>query len=586
MPQNRFSPKSRNAVVVLGMHRSGTSALAGVMAHLGCDLPQALMEANPSNAKGYYESLRLYEMNDAILASGGGRWDEWQPFNPDWIGSHRGDEFLAKGGQVLDGEFAASRMFVIKDPRMCLLMPFWTQLFAQEEITPTYLHIHRNPVEVATSLNIRDGLPLAYGILLWLRHVLDAEQGSRGANRCFTSYDRLLGDWSGVIDEITARTGIVFARNSEAVAVEISDFLTPDMNNSAKAARSTSQSRLLSKWVGPVLDILESWAEQGEDAGDFETLDALRAELDATAPLFGALVRDARKAAEYKTALGSTTDKLDALRVQETDLQVSLNGYVQQAQEMVTQLEATRHALASVSADKQTLEQELATQQAARATAEQSSADLSAQLSTSTQELERLEKALTELDREKWQLQSELAQRTSETVDIGRRNEEYAEQVRALTEQIDELRQTRSAREQENEQLKKDARLLRTNLEKELEQKFETVLTQVRNQSDSALNTLKSAHDAQVAENEQLRKNARLLRVNLQKELEQKLETVLIQNRAQGEQMRETYAKAQTQQRERIAQLEADNWALRSSTSWKITKPLRSLVLLLRSRRG
>jgi len=59
MTKKRFSPKSRNAVVVLGMHRSGTSALAGVLARLGCDLPQTLMPTNDFNAKGYYESLRL-----------------------------------------------------------------------------------------------------------------------------------------------------------------------------------------------------------------------------------------------------------------------------------------------------------------------------------------------------------------------------------------------------------------------------------------------------------------------------------------------------------------------------------------------
>ena len=671
MTKKRFSPKSRNAVVVLGMHRSGTSALAGVLARLGCDLPQTPMPTNDDNAKGYYESLRLYEMNDAILRSGGAQWDDWQPFNPDWGTSHRAEEFLASGAETLTAEYGTSRMFVLKDPRMCVLMPFWNRLFEQEEITPTYVHIHRNPVEVATSLYTRDGLPLTYGVLLWLRHVLDAELGSRGALRCFTSYDQLLGNWTDVIAQIKANTGLVFSRTSDSVNAEISTFLTPDMNTSAITARNTHQSPLLSQWAGRIFEVLERWTTQGEDPADFTTFDDIRAEMDGVAPLFGTLIRDARTATQHKTALEVVTAELDTLRAQTTtqtnDSQASINGYQLQAQDMLarlqaaqTEVEATRQQIAHEQAlreemqqtldklakKKKTLRKALTAQQAAhddasaqqltaRQTARQTATDLDAQLTAVTQEVEQLTKTLTEIDQEKWQLQSELAQRTSETVDLDRQNTEHAAQAATLTAQLDDLKTAQAAQIQENEQLKKSARLLqvntrkeleqkfetalaqlrtqsdaemaalrhaadtqtqeneqlkksgrmmRVNLQKELEQKFETALTQVRTQSDAEIATLRYAADTQTQENEQLKKSGRMMRVNLQKELEQKLQATLMQNRKSSEKMRDDLAKSQAQQHQRIAELEGDNWALRHSTSWKITKPLRSLVLFLRPR--
>ncbi len=612
MTKKRFSPKSRNAVVVLGMHRSGTSALAGVLARLGCDLPQTLMPTNDFNAKGYYESLRLYEMNDAILRSGGAQWDDWQPFNPDWETSHRAEEFLATGAEVLTEEYGTSRMFVLKDPRMCVLMPFWNRLFEQEEITPTYVHIHHSPMEVATSLHTREGLPLTYGVLLWLRHVLDAELGSRDALRCFTSYDQVLGNWTDVIAQIKADTGLVFSRTSDSVNAEISTFLTPDMNTSVAAARNTHQNPLLSKWAGRILEVLERWATQGEDPADFATFDDVRAEMEDVAPLFGTLIRDARTATQHKTALEAVTAELDTLRAQTTTQEASINGYQLQAEDMLaqlqaaqTELETTRQQTAQEQAlreemqqtldklakKKKSLRKALTAQQAAhddahaqQLTARQTATDLDTQLTAVTQELEQLTKNLTEVDQEKWQLQSELAQRTSETMDLARQNTEYTEKMATLTAQIDDLERAQAAQTQESEQLKKSARLLQVNTQKELEQKFETALAQLRTQSDAEIATLRHAADIQAQENEQLKKSGRMMRVNLQKELEQKLQETLMQNRKSSEKMRTDLANAQAQQHQRIADLEGDNWALRHSTSWKITKPLRSLVLFLRPR--
>src|SRR5262245_41143141 len=77
--------RSRQAILVLGMHRSGTSALTRVFSLLGADLPKNLMAAAPSsNETGHWESLDLFVIHDELLTSAGSRWDDWRAFNPDW----------------------------------------------------------------------------------------------------------------------------------------------------------------------------------------------------------------------------------------------------------------------------------------------------------------------------------------------------------------------------------------------------------------------------------------------------------------------------------------------------------------------
>src|SRR5580658_5857134 len=72
------------ALLVLGMHRSGTSALTRVFSLLGADLPNNMLDANPTNEAGHWESLDLMVGHDELLASAGSRWDDWRAFNPDW----------------------------------------------------------------------------------------------------------------------------------------------------------------------------------------------------------------------------------------------------------------------------------------------------------------------------------------------------------------------------------------------------------------------------------------------------------------------------------------------------------------------
>jgi len=103
------SKGKRQAVLVLGMHRSGTSALAGVIARLGAALPKTQVRADLNNKRGYGESSELVQFHERLLASAGSGWRDWERFDPNWmafgpplvISATEVDEILALLGQSM-----------------------------------------------------------------------------------------------------------------------------------------------------------------------------------------------------------------------------------------------------------------------------------------------------------------------------------------------------------------------------------------------------------------------------------------------------------------------------------------------------
>src|SRR6516225_2492198 len=81
------SAQRRVCVMVLGMHRSGTSALSRMLNLLGCDLPKTLMGPSKGNEAGHWESRAIADFNDRLLESAGSDWHDWTAINPGWFSS-------------------------------------------------------------------------------------------------------------------------------------------------------------------------------------------------------------------------------------------------------------------------------------------------------------------------------------------------------------------------------------------------------------------------------------------------------------------------------------------------------------------
>ncbi|RZJ85944.1 MAG: hypothetical protein EON88_25585, partial [Brevundimonas sp.] len=150
------APATPQAVIVLGMHRSGTSALTSTLAGLGYALPKDVMAGAPDNPRGFFEPRSVARLNERILQSLGGSWDQTGPFvvrrktladSARRIADHVEATFLHETCSVLSRTFPRDRSIVIKDPRIALLTPLWRRALEALGYDPVLVHIHRPPIE-------------------------------------------------------------------------------------------------------------------------------------------------------------------------------------------------------------------------------------------------------------------------------------------------------------------------------------------------------------------------------------------------------------------------------------------------------
>lgn len=274
----------RCAIVVAGMHRSGTSATARVLSLMGCALPDTLMEPNANNERGYWESRAIMELNDEILESAGSRWDDWERFNPDWHRSPLAGQFRDRARAVLAAEFGEAPLFVLKDPRICRLLPFWTPVLEEFGAAPRFVLPIRNPLDVAASLEARNGFDPSYGQLLWLRHVLDAEADTRGQPRAVLRYEALLRMWQPAVRRVGEELGLAWPLRPGAVEPEVAAFLDDGMRHHARDDAEVLDNDTLPRWVRDAFAVFDRRARGESRQGDDAILDGIRQALDEAGP--------------------------------------------------------------------------------------------------------------------------------------------------------------------------------------------------------------------------------------------------------------------------------------------------------------
>lgn len=178
-------------VFIIGMHRSGTSALGGVLEQLGLTVGKNVMAANAGNPKSYAENQALVDLHDRFLDSIGSVWRDPKPVRQEQFAGGAAGEFREELLQLLHEEFGTGRA-LIKDPRMCRLMPLWIPLILEHFPQASFLLPIRHPVEVAHSLLKRESFTMDQGLQLWRVHVLEGERATRGFPRQFSTYDQLM----------------------------------------------------------------------------------------------------------------------------------------------------------------------------------------------------------------------------------------------------------------------------------------------------------------------------------------------------------------------------------------------------------
>ncbi|NOG53997.1 MAG: hypothetical protein HND57_06660 [Planctomycetes bacterium] len=170
----------------------------------------------------------------------------------------------------------------MKDPRLCRLVPLWLDALRALQAEAAFVIPIRNPLEVAQSLEARDGMSVNQGLLLWLRHFLTAERDTRGCRRAFCHYTSLLDDWRAVIDAIEQRLNLSLPRRTHRAEAEIDQFLTSSARHQVTADDHLMARRDVLSWVKIAYKwAVEAVAEAEGPTAALDDLDAMFSEAEA-----------------------------------------------------------------------------------------------------------------------------------------------------------------------------------------------------------------------------------------------------------------------------------------------------------------
>lgn len=388
----RGASPAGKGLLVLGMHRSGTSALTRLLNLHGAALGDDLLPAGHDNPSGFWELREAVAIHERLLAGLGMAWDDPRPLPPDWDNSETGRRASDEIGALIDRTFAGETLWAVKDPRLCRFAPLWSRAMRVRGIEPHAILVARHPAEVAHSLQTRDALPAAVGNLLWARHFVDAVAGSDDIPRTLLRYSDLLQDWRGALAGIEQALGVEL-RHDSAIDAAADAFVVPQMRHHVvdggqyadalvaplqAALGRSNDNALLSAWpaavdrfsqvLAPVEGVVDGLAgmlsttraelatAHHETAGLRRELDergrwgaSLDAELQALRTIHGALVGEHAGAVRWAQSLQG---ELAALGETYRGLQADRDEKLAWAQATRDELEQLRQAYLRVDADR------------------------------------------------------------------------------------------------------------------------------------------------------------------------------------------------------------------------------------------
>lgn len=292
------------AILIMGMHRSGTSAMGGVLHKLGISVPGDLIAASDSNQLGHFENRNLAIFHDRVLAAMKSSWDDPLPLRtaldaPAWAA------FSTELVGILTQDYLYHPAFLVKDPRICRLLPLWTETLKQLGRRIVVVLPARHPLDVAGSLKGRNRFSRPHALMLWASHVLAAERSSRGLPRTFTLYDDLLADWRSVVNRLGRDLEVAWPKDPARVGDEIDQFISTELRHYDSKQELSGPARSLEGTCQEVWQALGLLQANAEDANALATLDAAGEQIDAAVATLGSLL------ASQQEALEQTRHELD-----------------------------------------------------------------------------------------------------------------------------------------------------------------------------------------------------------------------------------------------------------------------------------
>ena len=348
--------------VVLGMHRSGTSAVTRGLQVLGVNLGNQLMSPMIGvNDKGFFEDLEFNSFNIEVLKAIGSDWFYIAPINAVDLEHLRLRGYLLRASELLKRRTSKFDIFAFKDPRVTKLLPFWEEVFAHLQLDVCFIIALRNPLSVVKSLLKRDGLDLEYSYLLWLSYILESIRCSAGRPRIVVDYDRLME----APDLELMRIGRACDLNIDLTELEIyrNEFLDPDMRHTFYSLNDLVLDAACPPIVRDVYETLSSLASDKisyQDSGLDLKVDYWFQELQKNITALNLIDRQHLNLSSLKQVVAERNAQIDSLKQVVAERDAQSDSLKQVVTERNAQIEILLQSISSQSAQTEQLNKELA----------------------------------------------------------------------------------------------------------------------------------------------------------------------------------------------------------------------------------
>jgi hypothetical protein len=284
-----------NPVCVLGMHRSGTSALTRVLNLLGVHLGRHLLKPSRANPKGFWENSRIVACQTELLYVLDSFYDDILPLPDGWESRPEVQPYVQELSKLVNKEFRGRKLWGFKDPRTCRLLPVWTRVFRDLALDAAFVIAIRDLDGVAQSLSVRNGFSFNHSLLMSIEHNLQSELHTRGRRRVVVKYDQLMSDWRTQAVRIGRALRIEWPNSCDAIAAQVATFLDTGLRHhrgdgpksAHEAVRMRGADPQVARWAFAVQDILSAAAENNAEPNG-PALDAVRDEIRAEIPRLAA----------------------------------------------------------------------------------------------------------------------------------------------------------------------------------------------------------------------------------------------------------------------------------------------------------
>ncbi len=247
----------KKIMLILGMHRSGTSLISRAMKVFGANHGNKLLKTNDNqNKKGHWEDLDVMNCNRAILTHLGQSWENIEPFTDENFANLHNDGYFDATVDLMKRKLADTDFLALKEPRITKLLPFWKEVFKALNVKVHYVFATRHPFSVAQSLQKRNQYSLEYGMYLWYSYNLFSLKSLENEKVFFINYDDFLERAPQYINELSTFF------NEQIIEKEKELFLTDFIDKNLRSFNPNDISFTLNPAYIDFFNLLKSFTDE------------------------------------------------------------------------------------------------------------------------------------------------------------------------------------------------------------------------------------------------------------------------------------------------------------------------------------